>query len=193
MPGIESIGANQNQLYQTIKQSNQFIERMSTQPSLNEGTFSRELLDRQIIQSKQDVKHINDHLQALNRGHKSQLGQADFLRLVTEQLKHQDPLEPMSNENFIAQMAQFSTLEETSKINKGIDNLANAVIGNHSFDLLGKEVTYTVGTFEGAAPMRGTVTAINMQNGSMSLEINGHQVEPSQIMRVETPVRPSDD
>lgn len=40
------------------------------------------------------------------------LGQETFLRLLTEQMQHQDPMDPMKNEDFVAQLAQFSSLEQ---------------------------------------------------------------------------------
>ena len=48
------------------------------------------------------------------------LGQADFLRLMTEQLKNQDPLKPLDNNQFLGQLAQFSTVQ-------GIDKMQNAM------------------------------------------------------------------
>ena len=45
------------------------------------------------------------------------LGQADFIRLMTTQMKLQDPLEPVDNKEMIAQMAQFSSLSGISEIN----------------------------------------------------------------------------
>jgi flagellar basal-body rod modification protein FlgD len=48
------------------------------------------------------------------------LGQADFLRLMTEQLKNQDPLKPLDNAQFLGQLAQFSTVQ-------GIDRMQNAM------------------------------------------------------------------
>lgn len=51
---------------------------------------------------------------------KTQLGQADFLRLMTEQLKNQDPLKPLEGTQMLGQLAQFSTVQ-------GIDNMQNAL------------------------------------------------------------------
>ena len=45
-----------------------------------------------------------------SRGNKDTLGQSDFLKLMTTQLQNQDPFAPMENAEFIAQMAQFSTV-----------------------------------------------------------------------------------
>ena len=48
---------------------------------------------------------------------KQTLGQADFIRLMTTQMKMQDPLEPVDNKEMIAQMAQFSSLSGIENIN----------------------------------------------------------------------------
>lgn len=54
----------------------------------------------------------------------SRLGSADFLRLMTAQLANQDPLEPQSNEQMLAQLAQFSTLESNIEGNATLDDIA---------------------------------------------------------------------
>lgn len=52
------------------------------------------------------------------------LGQADFIRLMTTQMKLQDPLEPVDNKEMIAQMAQFSSLAGIDKINSTLEIIA---------------------------------------------------------------------
>ncbi|MEO1222349.1 MAG: flagellar hook capping FlgD N-terminal domain-containing protein [Pseudomonadota bacterium] len=54
----------------------------------------------------------------------AQLGSADFLRLMTAQLSNQDPLEPQSNEQMLAQLAQFSALESNIEGNATLDDIA---------------------------------------------------------------------
>lgn len=62
-----------------------------------------------------EVRATLDQLNApstiVREGAAASLGAADFLRLMTAQLANQDPLEPQSNEQMVAQLAQFSTLE----------------------------------------------------------------------------------
>ena len=52
------------------------------------------------------------------------LGQDAFLQLLVTQLQYQDPLDPMDDKEFVAELAQFSSLEQLTEINTGIDNLA---------------------------------------------------------------------
>ena len=61
---------------------------------------------------------------------KNELGQDEFLSLMLAQLKHQDPMQPMENGEFVAQMAQFSTVSGIESINKSMSELSVALRGN---------------------------------------------------------------
>lgn len=56
-------------------------------------------------------------------GSKSELGKNEFMELMIAQLKNQNPLEPQENGDFIAQLAQFSSLEEMQKLSQNVDNV----------------------------------------------------------------------
>lgn len=56
---------------------------------------------------------------------KNDLDKDAFLRLLTTQLANQDPLNPMEDREFIAQLAQFSSLEQMQNLNKNVENLSN--------------------------------------------------------------------
>jgi flagellar basal-body rod modification protein FlgD len=80
----------------------------------------------------------------------SELGKDTFLRLLTTQLQNQDPLNPISNEAFIAQLAQFSSLEQLQGVNSQLEslNLINSSMNNASMvNLLGQEVVAVSDTF----------------------------------------------
>ena len=59
-------------------------------------------------------------------GRESRLGQDAFLKLLTTQLANQDPLQPQENGEFLAQLAQFSSLEKLTSIETSIKELATA-------------------------------------------------------------------
>lgn len=58
-----------------------------------------------------------------SKGGYASLGQADFLRLMTEQMKSQDPFSPVDNKEMLAQMAQFSQLSGVNDMNKTLTSL----------------------------------------------------------------------
>jgi flagellar basal-body rod modification protein FlgD len=74
---------------------------------------------------------------------KSQLGQEDFLKLMTTQLKNQDPFKPMDNESFMGQIAQFSTVTGINDVNSQLQNLAGSLVSNQTLQaagMLGRQV-----------------------------------------------------
>lgn len=57
---------------------------------------------------------------------KNELGKDDFIKLMSAQLKHQDPISPLKNEEMAAQLAQFASLEQMTNMNQNIEKLAAA-------------------------------------------------------------------
>lgn len=123
----------------------------------------------------------NTNLQA------SGIGQEDFMKILLTQLTYQDPLKPMDNQQFIAQLAQFTSLEQTRQLNDRVDTLLAIQGATQSIGLIGKtvEVSTTNGTTNGTSV--GTVTTINFAQGQPQLTLqlaNGQfltQINPSQI------------
>ena len=70
------------------------------------------------------------------------LGKDDFLNLLVTQLKNQDPLEPMKNEEFIAQLAQFNSLEQMINLNKSFDTMLELQQMSYASTFIGKEVSW---------------------------------------------------
>mgnify|MGYP003349223021 CR=1 FL=1 len=73
----------------------------------------------------------------------AEMGKSDFLTLFTAQLKNQDPLDPVKNEAFVAQLAQFSQLEASTNMQNSMTQLADSMSGERllsSAALIGKRV-----------------------------------------------------
>ena len=78
-------------------------------------------------------------------------GQDTFMKLLVTQMQHQDPLNPQSNEEFVAQLAQFTSLEQLMGVNEQLGNLygATAAMNNASMtQLLGRDVVAYGESFE---------------------------------------------
>ncbi|MBI5521273.1 MAG: flagellar hook assembly protein FlgD [Desulfarculus sp.] len=83
---------------------------------------------------------------AKTTGNTTGMGQDAFLKMFMAQMTHQDPLNPMDNTQFTAQLAQFSSLEQLTKINKsleGISSLPDALAQSQALGYLGKAVTFS--------------------------------------------------
>ena len=73
------------------------------------------------------TNNTNSATQTLAANNRSSLGQDAFLQLLTTQLAHQDPTAPQDNGEMIAQMAQFSSLEQLTQMNKTLTAVATAL------------------------------------------------------------------
>jgi flagellar basal-body rod modification protein FlgD len=93
---------------------------------------------------------------------RKELGQEDFLELMTAQLKNQDPLKPMENGDFLAQIAQFSAVEGISDLNESFTGLSESLVSNQALqatNLVGRRVLAPTGVAALAqgGSVRGTV------------------------------------
>lgn len=99
-----------------------------------------------------DIGLGNNILQDLSIEHKKrnaekpsdELGQKAFLKLMITQLEHQDPLNPQENSAFIAQLAQFSSVESLDRLNNNFDTFTNGFMANQALQassLVGRSVT----------------------------------------------------
>ncbi len=100
---------------------------------------------------------------------KKELGQEDFLELLSVQLQNQDPLSPMDDTAFIAQMAQFSALSQTSALVEEMGYLRADVQLQAASSLLGKEVTIATGD----GTITGVVDSIQADSSNVYLEVSG--------------------
>ena len=81
---------------------------------------------------------------SLVTGSAASLGESDFLKLLIEQLKNQDPLQPQDDSSFVAQLAQFSTLEQSMQTNSALTTMTSVLQGQSNAQvtsLVGKVAT----------------------------------------------------
>ena len=100
----------------------------------------------------------------------SSMGQTDFLTLFTTQLKNQDPLDPVKNEAFVAQLAQFSQLEATTNMSATLKNFVDSQEGQNivtGASLIGKTMSVpdAPAVLSGGKPIKGTISLPNGADG----------------------------
>jgi flagellar basal-body rod modification protein FlgD len=109
----------------------------------------------------------------------SELGKDDFLKLLITQLQNQDPTSPMENTEFIAQMAQFSSLEQMTNMSTSFTQLANTLSASEAFTTVGKRVEVQL---EGAT-ISGVVEAATRGQSPM-VQINGNFYDLEKISKI---------
>jgi flagellar basal-body rod modification protein FlgD len=113
---------------------------------------------------------------------KNQLGKDAFLKLLTTQLQHQDPLNPMEDSEFMGQMAQFSTLEQITNMAGANTAMADNLAFSKSVSLIGRTVTYTDAEEQ---THTGTVDRVTTTDGKPALTVGGIDgVDPSSVTEV---------
>jgi len=130
---------------------------------------------------------------AVDEAKKNSLGQDEFLKLMTTQMTHQDPTKPMENGDFLAQMAQFGTVEGINELKNSFADFASSMTANQALDaasLLGRSVEFAgdSASLELDRPLSGSVdldtaaTDVNINiigpNGAVVKTLNlGSQLE----------------
>jgi flagellar basal-body rod modification protein FlgD len=92
----------------------------------------------------------------------------DFMKILLTQLTYQDPLKPMDNQEFMAQMAQFTSLEQTQQLNEKMSLLVANQAALQSVGLIGRTVDLAV---SGGATLTGTVTSLSLGGESPTISI----------------------
>lgn len=98
----------------------------------------------------------------------SSLGQNDFLNLMMDQLKNQDPLNPGDPTQYLSELAQFSSLEAMTNVATSSQSQANQSASTEALALVGKNVTYTDSQGPGQT---GTVSSVQFTSSGPTLTI----------------------
>lgn len=113
------------------------------------------------------------------------LGKDDFLKLLVTQLRHQDPINPVDDKEFIAQLAQFSSLEQmqnlSSSINMMMESQQRLTALSQATAMIGKEVE--IYSHEGES-LYGKVTGVQFHNGWPEVIVEGKTYDFTEIVSI---------
>ena len=111
-----------------------------------------------------------------------QVKRDDFLKLLLAQVQNQNPLEPLKDGEFMAQLAQFSTVEGIDRLNASFEDMMRLQQLTQGANLVGRTVSYEE---PGAGVRRGLVDSVFMQNGKLTLKIGDANVTVDRVRSVE--------
>ncbi|PLT31550.1 flagellar hook assembly protein FlgD [Peribacillus deserti] len=138
---------------------------------------------------------LSSYQEQKRQTHGDNLGKDDFLKILMTQLQNQDPMNPLEDKDFIAQMATFSTLEQITNMGKSIDKFTamqqqSQLVSYNQF--VGKEVTWhkiTESADGGALPNieegKGRITSVQFKEDTVQFTLeDGTKLEPGNISEV---------
>ena len=168
---------------------------MSDSTALNTITVNGVTYDAAKYSADQAATAVKDN---------SALGKDAFLQLLVTQMQYQDPLNPQDNGEYLAQLAQFSALEQMTNVSDGlanvstlVSNIDTSVLVGQLSNMIGKDVQWSVDststdadgkTTTTTTQMEGTVTGVSISDGSPTIiaSANGktYQVAIGDISRI---------
>jgi flagellar basal-body rod modification protein FlgD len=109
---------------------------------------------------------------------KQGLDQEDFMKLLVAQMQNQDPLNPMNDQEMVAQMAQFSLLEQMEALNKSF-------VSAQALQLIGKSVYAEVPQADGGIlPIAGQVDKVSLRDGKVILSVGDNELSMEDVREV---------
>jgi flagellar basal-body rod modification protein FlgD len=113
-----------------------------------------------------------------------ELGKDAFLELLVRQIQYQDPLEPTDNSQMLAQLAQFSALEQMNNLNTSFTNMASNMDQNNFLTgslMLGREIT---GLDVDGETVEGVVEGVHMDGGIVYLTVGEQLVSMAGVLSI---------
>jgi flagellar basal-body rod modification protein FlgD len=119
------------------------------------------------------------------------LGKDSFLKLLITQMRHQDPLEPVKDTEYIAQLAQFNSLEQMQNLNDKFDKMLKWSQMTQASSLIGKEIDgISLSGIDGRdgqrdmAKVSGSVKEVRYVEGEPKLIVGTKEVRLSDVVRI---------
>lgn len=150
------------------------MNEINTTPSINTVMTSNEK-----FAVENEVNNFNKQIAQGNRQTSQALGKDDFLKLLITQLQNQDPTNPMEDTQFIAQMAQFSSLEQMTNMNESFGKMAVMLNSSNASASIGRTVELDLGD----TTARGIVEAATLGENPQVM-VNGMYYDMNKIKAV---------
>jgi len=119
------------------------------------------------------------------------LGQDDFFKLLITQLRYQNPLEPLQDQEFIAQLATFSSLEQATNLNRQIEKMTASMEDSFFAITSIQQATACLGNVveyrSGEDILSGRVESVRIEGGLPVLVIGETRVDLSNVVAIKTP------
>jgi flagellar basal-body rod modification protein FlgD len=126
---------------------------------------------------------INSKTQDSKKKDGNSLGKDDFLKILITQLKYQDPSQPLQDKEFIAQMAQFTSVEQLSNMASEMKLLRQSL--GITSDLIGKTVSWQGKDSAGnSVEKTGKVDSITFKDGNQFINVNGETITVNQLTKI---------
>lgn len=114
-----------------------------------------------------------------------QLGEETFLQLLVTQLQNQNPLQPVDNAEFIAQLTQFNMLDQLTQLNEALTGFAEFAALGQLASMIGKEATIV--DPDTSEEITGIVSAVTIQDGEPRVIIDDVAYRLEDIVRIGLP------
>ncbi len=131
------------------------------------------------LQTQNAVDMFNKTLSVDGRQPSHELGKDDFLKILIAQMTNQDPTSPLENTEFIAQMAQFSTLEQMTNMSNSFEKLASLMNTTEAQSTLGRTVEIDLGDTTTKGVVEATTRGAHPQ-----VKVNGMYYDMDKVLSV---------
>jgi flagellar basal-body rod modification protein FlgD len=109
------------------------------------------------------------------------VGKNEFLKLLVAQLRNQDPMKPMEDKEFIAQMAQLNTVDQVTNMNLKLGELLSFQAMSQASNLIGKLVE---AESSDSSSIVGTVQGVTLVGGEVKIVVNNKELDLSDIRAI---------
>jgi flagellar basal-body rod modification protein FlgD len=116
------------------------------------------------------------------------LSEQDFLNLLVTQMTSQDPLNPMTNQDMLSQMVQFSTLQGNTAMQSTLAGMQSGQALSEANSMIGKQVNLQTDSNGGTT--QGVVSGVDLSSGTPQIVVNGQSYNLNQVLAI-MPAAPS--